>query len=169
MHIREGNIQDWPFIYELAQKVIPDSVSPWRQQAIEETIKFRDKNLAGLWNWIQQTNSQVFIAEKTEGKNRLKLGYLILCPETIEELTGLGQAWIMDIAVIPFQRNSGAATALLESAEKYCRESRIDYLGLAVSSHNLKALRLYEKLGFAEERKLMVKVLKKSLRQLGRK
>jgi ribosomal protein S18 acetylase RimI-like enzyme len=160
MHIRQGNIQDWPFIYELSKKVIPDSISPWRHQSMEETIKFRDKNLIGLWKWIQQTNSQVFIAEKTEGKNLLKLGYLILCPETIEELTGLSQAWIMDIAVIPIYRNSGAATALLDAAEKYCRESRIDYLGLAVSSHNFNALRLYEKLGFAEERKLMVKVFK---------
>jgi ribosomal protein S18 acetylase RimI-like enzyme len=162
MHIRKGNIRDWPFIYELSKKVIPNSISPWRLQSMEDTIKYRDKTLKGLWSWIQQTGSIVFIAEKIEGNDSLKLGYLILYPEAIEELTGLGQAWIMDIAVLKSYRNYGAATALLEAAEKYCLNERIDYLGLAVSSHNLNALRLYEKLGFAEERKLMVKVLQKA-------
>jgi ribosomal protein S18 acetylase RimI-like enzyme len=162
MHIRQGNIQDWPFIYELSKKVIPYSISPWRLQSMDETIKYRDKTLKGLWNWIQQTGSIVFIAEKIEGEDPLKLGYLILYPEAIEELTGLSQAWVLDIAVLLSYRNCGTATALLEAAEKFCYDKKIDYLGLAVSSHNLNALQLYEKLGFAEERKLMVKVLKKA-------
>jgi Acetyltransferase, GNAT family len=129
---------------------------------MEVTIKYRDKILKGLWKWIEQTGSIVFIAEKIEGKNSLKLGYLILYPEAIEELTGLSQAWVMDIAVLSSYRNYGTATALLEAAEKFCHVKRIEYLGLAVSSHNLNALQLYEKLGFAEERKLMVKVLKQA-------
>ncbi len=151
-----------PFIYELSKELIPHSISPWRLQAMEETVKYRDKTLKGLWNWIQQTGSEVFIAENNEDQDPLKLGYLILYPEAIEELTGLDQAWVMDIGVLASHRNYGIATALLEAAEKFCYDKQIDYLGLAVSSHNLNALRLYEKLGFAEERKLMVKVLKKT-------
>jgi len=63
----------------------------------------------------------------------------------------------MDIAVLPKWRGKGAGRMLLNAAEDYCHEHGIPYLGLAVSSHNVNALRLYEKFGFAEERKLLVK------------
>ncbi|MHB8124336.1 MAG: GNAT family N-acetyltransferase [Desulfitobacteriaceae bacterium] len=162
MHIRQGDVRDWPFIYALSKEVIPSSISPWRLQPMGETIKYRDKILKGFWTWIQQTDSKVFIAEEINDKDTIKLGYIILYPGSIEELTGLNQAWIMDIAVLSSYRGYGTGTALLETAEKYCYDSGIVYLGLAVSSHNHSALQLYEKVGFAEERKLMVKVLKKS-------
>ena len=162
MHIRLGDVHDWPFIYDLSKDVISTSISPWRRQPMEETIKYRDKILKGFWTWIQQTDSKVFIAEEIEEKNIKKLGYLILYPGSIEELTGLNQAWIMDFAVLSSYRGYGTGTALLETAEEFCYDSGIVYLGLAVSSHNYKALQLYEKFGFAEERKLMVKVLSKT-------
>ena len=162
MQIRQGDVRDWPFIYALSKVVIPSSISPWRLQPMEETIKYRDKILKGFWSWIQQTDSKVFIAEEIDEKDPIKLGYLVLYPGSIEELTGLNQAWVMDFAVLSSYRGCGIGAALLEAAEKFCCDSGIVYLGLAVSSHNYKALQLYEKVGFAEERKLMVKVLKKS-------
>ncbi len=161
MHIRQGDVRDWPFIYALSKEVIPTSISPWRLQPMGETIKYRDKILKGFWSWIQQTDSRVFIAEEIDEKDTTKLGYLILYPGAIEELTGLKQAWVMDFAVLSSYRGHGTGKALLEAAEKYCSNSGIVYLGLAVSSHNNKALHLYERVGFAEERKLMVKVIKK--------
>ncbi|MHB1652095.1 MAG: GNAT family N-acetyltransferase [Desulfitobacteriaceae bacterium] len=160
MQIRLGDVQDWPFIYALGKTVVQDSISPWRKQSLNKTLKYRTTILKGLWTWIQQTNSKVFIAETTDEKgNPVKAGYLILYPEYREELTGLNQGWVMDVAVTKEWRGQGLGRALLVAAENYCREAGIPYLGLAVSSHNLKALTLYESLGFAEERKLMVKVL----------
>ena len=156
MRIRRGNVQDWPFIYSLAKEVIPVSVSPWRKQSMEETIKYREKVLRDFWTWIQQTDSKVFIAETGENK---AVGYLVLYPSAQEELTGVLQGWVMDFAVSPEYRQKGIGRALLKVAEEYCRANGVAYLGLAVSSHNINALRLYGKMGFAEERKLMVKVL----------
>lgn len=165
MRVRQGDVRDWPFIFALGKVGIPHSISPWRKQPLEETMKYREKILKGFWTWIQQTESIVFIAEETEedeglgtGKMQSK-GYLVLHATSREELTGVTQGWIMDLAVLPEWRGKGVGHALLEAAENYCREQGIPYLGLAVSSHNLSALRLYEKNGFAEERKLMVKPL----------
>lgn len=156
MRIRQGNLKDWPFMYALGKKVIPASISPWRKQPIEDTLKYREKILKGFWTWIQQTDSRVFIAETEQEE---AMGYLVLYPSSREELTGILQAWVMDLAVLPKYRHSGVGRALMETAEKYSKEQGIKYLGLAVSTHNVHALHLYESLGFAEERKLMVKVL----------
>lgn len=158
MQIRFGDVQDWPFLYALGKSVIMDSVSPWRKQSESKTMKYRTSVLKGFWTWIQQTNSKVFIAEIEENNNPVKAGYLVLYPEMREELTGMTQGWIMDLAVLPEYRGRGIARALLNHAENYCRDIGLEYLGLAVSSHNVKALALYEKLGFVEERKIMMKV-----------
>ena len=157
MRIRQGNVRDWPFIYSLGREVIPASISPWRKQSMEETMKYREKILKGFWTWIQQTDSKVFIAENAQEE---PVGYLVLYPSSREELTGIHQGWVMDLAVARDSRRQGIGRILMRAAEKYCQENEIDYLGLAVSSHNLQALHLYQELGFVEERKLMVKVLK---------
>jgi len=132
---------------------------------MEETLKYREGILKGFWTWIQQSESIVFIAEGPveEGESgaktgkRHRMGYLVLHTSSREELTGVFQGWIMDLGVLPEFRGKGVALALLKAAENYCRDHGIPYLGLAVSSHNVRALRLYEQFGFAEERKLMVK------------
>ncbi|MPL59428.1 GNAT family acetyltransferase [Desulfitobacterium sp. LBE] len=144
-------------MYELAKRVIPVNISPWRQQPMEETMKYRIKMLKNFWTWINQSGSKVFIAEMEQEK---PAGFLVLYPNAVEELTGLPQGWVMDIAVLEDYRNHGIGRVLMEAAETYCREQGIEYLGLAVSSHNVQAVKLYQSLGFAEERKLMVKVLK---------
>jgi ribosomal protein S18 acetylase RimI-like enzyme len=158
MRVRQGNIRDWPFVYSLAKDNIPDSASPWRKQPMEETLRYREAVLKGFWNWIQQTGSIVFIAETSSEKIQ-PLGYLVLHPSSREELTGVFQGWVMDFGVLSEWRGQGIGEKLLKSAEEYCRQHEISYLGLACSSHNLPALHLYEKSGFIEERKIMVKCL----------
>lgn len=157
MRVRLGDVRDWPFMYALGKQGIPHSVSPWRKQPMRETLKYRESILRGFWNWIQQTESIILVAEASE-KNQ-SIGYLVLQTTSREELTGVQQGWIMDLAVLPEWRGKGAGRELLKAAEDHCVKKGIPYLGLAVSSHNVRALHLYEQFGFAEERKLMVKQL----------
>ena len=155
MRVRLGDVRDWPFIYALGKLGIPHSISPWRKQPMEETLKYRESILRGFWTWIQQSGSIVLIAEASVEA----VGYLVLQTSSREELTGVLQGWIMDFAVLPEWRGKGVGRELLKAAEDHCGEQGIPYLGLAVSSHNVRALHLYEQFGFAEERKLMVKRL----------
>ena len=167
MRVRLGDVRDWPFIYALGKLGIPHSISPWRKQPMTETMKYRESILRGFWIWIQQSGCIVFIAEASveaeesglETGKPQPVGYLVLQPSSREELTGVLQGWVMDLAVLPESRGKGAGTALMKAAEDHCIKQKIPYLGLAVSSHNVRALYLYEQLGFAEERKLMVKQL----------
>ena len=167
MRVRIGDVRDWPFMYALGKLGIPHSISPWRKQPMEETLKYRESILRGFWTWIQQSGSVVLIAEASgeEGKSGLEtgktqaVGYLVLQTSSREELTGVLQGWIMDFAVLPEWRGKGMGRELLKAAEDHCCKQGISYLGLAVSSHNVRALHLYEQFGFAEERKLMVKPL----------
>lgn len=167
MRVRIGDVRDWSFIYALSKLGIPHSISPWRKQPMEETLKYREGILKGFWAWIQQSGSIVFIAESSveEGKSCSEtgksqaIGYLVLHTSAREELTGVSQGWIMDFAVLPERRGKGVGRELLKAAADHCVEIGIPYLGLAVSSHNVNALHLYEQFGFAEERKLMVKCL----------
>ena len=158
MRVRLGNVRDWPFMYALGKQGIPHSISPWRKQPMEETLKYRESILKGFWTWIKQSGSIVFIAEDSAKKTE-SIGYLVLQTSSREELTGVLQGWIMDFAILPEWRGKGVGRELLKAAEDHCVEHAIPYLGLAVSSHNVRALHLYEQFGFAEERKLMVKRL----------
>ena len=169
MRVRLGDVGDWPFMYALGKQGITHSISPWRKQSLEETLDYRESILSGFWQWIQESGSTVFIAETAvkDGKFALKarkvqaIGYLVLQTSSKEELTGVSQGWIVDFVVLPKLRGKGVGRELLKAAEEHCCKQGIPYLGLAVSSHNLRALHLYERFGFVEERKLMFKQVEK--------
>lgn len=154
MIIRGGTVRDWPFIQELALSSIVCSMSPHRGTTQEHVINYRRQSMSGFWSWVQRSQSKVFVAEEKE-----RMGYLILNDRAIDELTGLPQAWIMDIAVKEEFWGRGVGRRLLAQAEEYCRTKGVKFIGLAVTSANKRAAELYKKVGFSEERKLMVKSL----------
>ncbi|HEX3015382.1 MAG TPA: GNAT family N-acetyltransferase [Desulfobacteria bacterium] len=154
MIVRVGTVRDWSFIQELALESIAFSMSPHRSVGKEHVVNVRRETMSGFWAWVQRSQSKIFIAEEKE-----RLGYLILNDRAIDELTGLAQAWVMDIAVKSDYWSQGVGRKLLAKAEEYCRINGVKYLGLAVTTANKRAVALYEKCGFREERKLMLKSL----------
>jgi ribosomal protein S18 acetylase RimI-like enzyme len=54
------------------------------------------------------------------------------------------------LQIEPSYRGRGIGTALLRLAEQRCRERGITRLGLAVATDNDRALRLYQRLGYAD-------------------
>ncbi len=154
MIIRTGTVRDWSFIFQLALEAITYSMSPYRGVNEEHVVNYRRQSMSGFWSWVQRSQSKVFVAEDKE-----RLGYLILNDRAMDELTGLSQAWVMDVAVKREHWSKGVGRKLLETAEEYCRANGITYLGLAVTTANKRAANLYHKMGFNEERKLMIKKL----------
>ncbi|MDA8441583.1 MAG: GNAT family N-acetyltransferase [Peptococcaceae bacterium] len=154
MIIRGGTVRDWPFIQALALESIVYSASPVREVSEEHVVNYRRQTLSGFWSWVQRSQSKIFVAEEKE-----RMGYLILSDRTVDELTGLPQAWIMDVAVSKEYWSKGVGRQLLLKAEEYCKANNVKFLGLAVTSANQRAAKLYAKMGYVEERKLMVKKL----------
>jgi ribosomal protein S18 acetylase RimI-like enzyme len=74
-------------------------------------------------------------------------------------LTGEPQGFVADIAVAPGVQRRGVGAALLRAAEDYAAGQGLPYLALSVSSFNAPALRLYQRLGYQEEWKKLVKRL----------
>lgn len=66
---------------------------------------------------------------------------------------------ITDIVVSDDYQNCHIGTNLLNTTERYCRDRNYKFITLMVSSDNLSALKLYEKNGYKEQRKLLRKVL----------
>lgn len=64
--------------------------------------------------------------------------------------TELGGPEIQDVYVLPERRREGIATALTQAAERLVTERGHDRCSLSVGAGNEPALRLYERLGYAD-------------------
>ena len=60
------------------------------------------------------------------------------------------EAEILDVAVDPVQRRSGAGRLLVGAAFDQCREKGVQSLGLEVRVSNLPAIALYRSFGFTD-------------------
>ena len=69
------------------------------------------------------------------------IGYVVL-------LCVLDEMTVMDIAVVPQQKQKGIASLLMDAAIKYSHQSKMTRLMLEVRASNLPAIKLYEKYGF---------------------
>lgn len=119
-----------------AEPVDAEAIAEIEQASISvNTLSLRDiKQILDNENYV--VNKVVF--------NDEIVGFIIL------ELTD--EANVYSIAVKKEFRNLGLATKLIESATDVCKEYEVDMISLEVSSKNLTAFVLYEKLGFEKRR-----------------
>jgi ribosomal protein S18 acetylase RimI-like enzyme len=94
------------------------------------------EELADVWT----QHSAVLIAESGEDA----LGYLCLSDGSAHR-----SGWIMDLVVDLRYRRQGVATALLQSALRWCRDRDRERLFIEMQSKNYPALSLARKLGFS--------------------
>jgi ribosomal protein S18 acetylase RimI-like enzyme len=111
---------------------------------IQELVTTEDFGL------ISSDLSRVLIAE-IDG---IKCG-LIWFGERDHHLSGELEGWIYLLRVSEEFRGAGIGQALIDAVVKYFDERATRSIGLMVSTHNMGAIRLYEKLGFIEEAKVM--------------
>ncbi|MCP8969544.1 GNAT family N-acetyltransferase [Ectobacillus ponti] len=79
----------------------------------------------------------------------------VMIDKSMDYLTGEEIGWINDIFVKEQFRGQGCATALMEAALREFQEFGYEEVKLNVYTHNDKAMRLYEKFGFADVNKFM--------------
>lgn len=94
---------------------------------------------------IEKGESDIFIAISDD-----KIcGFTQLYPSFTS--VGIGKIWILnDIFISPEYRKRGVAQSLIEKVLNYSEESDRGKVVLSTSYYNLKAQKLYEKLGFTK-------------------
>ena len=64
--------------------------------------------------------------------------------------------YIDTLCVDPAFRGQGIGTELIQFAEQYAKENGYERISLVVEQNNTKAQKLYTKLGYIEEKKIMI-------------
>jgi ribosomal protein S18 acetylase RimI-like enzyme len=156
--IRRAGVADLPRVIDLATDMVVHSISPFREIPAAEVQAFRRKDLAALNEAILQPQVGLFVAESSDEERRF-LGHVIIVCGYMESSTGESQGWIFDLSVIPECWSLGVGRNLMQTAEEFCVSLGFKYLGLGVTTANERAVQFYERLGYVEERKRMIKVL----------
>lgn len=112
--------------------------------AASEPIK-TDAFVHGL---ITHGNTRFFVA-RAAGAAPV-LGFVHLMPSM--NTVAMRPIWLLeDLFVLPEARQSGVATALMQYAESFARETGAERLTLATAHDNTRAQALYKQLGYVRE------------------
>lgn len=149
--VREGRIEDRPFVEELGKRTMGDSVARFRY--VNEAML--EASYDGLLDFVFRQSHVLFIAER-DGH---RAGFILLLDTMPDEVTRMPQAFIAYMAVEPSVRRCGIGSRLLAAAEDWARRRGLPYMGLMVTEDNAAARALYERAGFLTERRLMCKPL----------
>lgn len=157
LRIRLAKLKDLDEIERLSQEAIVSSIPKRKLWLKEYTQKARAKEYEDLKHTypLMRDKVKVLVAEL---KGEI-IGYLVLMLGVKDSSTGYPHAWIFDLFVKEEYRRKGVAKKLLKIAEDIAARSGYRYIGLTVTSENTPAVNLYTKLGYLEERKVMVKEL----------
>ena len=139
---------DWSWITECYVETAWTSLTDERQRRVskqvvqdcivEQITKFREKH---------GTVNQVFIGRDNNGD---RVGF-IWVGQTRSGFTGVVQAYILSVYVTESCRGQWLGCRLMARAEEWAREIGFTSIGLSVASHNIGAIKLYEKLGYKTE------------------
>lgn len=144
IHIRPFTSSDTNFIESLIPRFSEFDLPAWREKEEIDTA-----NLALLKKAMEtpEPDSAIFIAEDETGK---RAGFLHLKTQ-IDHFNCSKTVYISDVAVDSSFEGQGVGHVLLDKAEAWAREQGCSLLTLYVFSNNLRARKVYEKFGFAEE------------------
>ncbi|MGV8119602.1 MAG: GNAT family N-acetyltransferase [Candidatus Xenobiia bacterium LiM19] len=152
--IRRAKADDIQKVIDLAVEMVVHSLSPYRETSREEIREFRRTDLAVLKNAERHENIGIFIAEDEEKRF---IGHVIVVGGDVETSTGEKQGWVFDLSVKEEHWSSGIGKTLMLKAEEFVKGLGLKYLGMGVTTSNERAVRFYERCGYAEERKRMIK------------
>jgi GNAT superfamily N-acetyltransferase len=150
IHVRPFRESDRDFLLGLAPRLAV-GIPAWRDSRLMvETV---EKWIAGS---IEQHGHKttVFVAENEEGS---PLGFATVSHS--KHFTGLGQAYIGELATGEAVEGHGVGRALVEACEQWARKEGYRLLSLTTGSANDRALGFYRHLGFHDEDVTLVKIL----------
>jgi ribosomal protein S18 acetylase RimI-like enzyme len=123
------------------------------------------QHLAQLLRWQEQGRCCWLVVEDSDRRRRTEDGRSSLRSSVLPppSLIGSGQlvcyphvAELANLSVAPAWRGQGWGTKLVERLTAVARDWQIPYLEIVVDAENGRAFSLYQRLGFAEERRLFL-------------
>lgn len=150
IRVRPYVATDRPFVLSLAPRLVI-GIPPWRDP---------EKMLATVQSWLESsiahhgTETTVFIAEDEQGERH---GFATVSRN--RHFTGVGQAYIGELAVSEAAEGRGVGKALVAACEQWAREQGYPILVLDTGAANTRARAFYQRLGFLEEDIKLVKLL----------
>jgi ribosomal protein S18 acetylase RimI-like enzyme len=127
----------------------PEERDALTQEAVSDALRETHALL------LQREGTQIIIAEN-ELAERVGLLWFGVNRNLI---TGEDEAWVFNVSVEPHHQGQGVGACLMAHAEELAHRGGYQTLGLMVSSHNVVARRLYEKLEFRATNLIMRKRL----------
>lgn len=144
IQIRPFNATDIDFIESLIPRFSEFELPHWRTKTEIDSI-----NLKSLQEAMKtpDRNSAIFIAVD-ENENRAGFIHLQL---QADYFNAKKAAYISDIAVDSKFEGRGVGRILLDKAREWANEQECSLISLYVFANNMRARKIYEKLGFKEE------------------
>lgn len=149
--VRQQCDADRTFVQDLARRSARSSL-PAHRSAADSVLHL---SVAALLDSLEGRDYHAFVAES--GGRRA--GFVLLLEDLPDEITGMPQAFVVFMAVVPEFRRSGVGTALLTAAEEHARARGLPYVTLMVSEDNAEARSFYQRAGYITERRLLCKPL----------
>lgn len=149
--VREGRVDDRPFVNDLGKRTMGDSVARFRyvnQSMLQASYE-------GLLDFVFQQSHVLFVAEH-DGQ---RAGFVLMLDAMPDEVTRMPQGFVAYMAVEPSLHRRGIGSRLLAAAEDEARRRGLPYMGLMVTEDNAAARALYERAGYLTERRLLCKPL----------
>ena len=144
MQIRRARDTDKEAVLALVPRLVSGfTPPPWRDRSA-----MTPTDLAVIAEALgsQDEDPAIYVAER---QGRI-IGFIHLC--SLEDYYRRRKhGHIGDIVVAEGQEGRGVATALMIEAEEGCRAQGYDWLSLSVFEENVRAERLYRKLGFRRD------------------
>lgn len=150
--IRRAVKKDIPHMTRLAANVTAISIPPSRTIDPKIVKEFRLKDLECLEQLLERPQVGIFVAETDSGEFA---GHVMGYNGEMDGVTGEIQGWVFDLAVEDKFRKKGIGEKLMKRFFEFSKAAGMKYVGLLVTTNNLPAITLYEKMGFIEERKRM--------------
>jgi ribosomal protein S18 acetylase RimI-like enzyme len=149
--IREGRLDDRPFVQDLGKRTMGDSVAHFRY--VNEAML--EVSYDGLLEFVFRQSHVLLVAEEEQQR----AGFILILDTMPDEVTRMPQAFVAYMAVEPSHRGRGIGSRLLAAAEDEARRRGLPYMGLMVTEDNAAARALYERAGYLTERRLLCKPL----------
>lgn len=122
------------------------TICPMTEDDLEQVLSIEQRSFPHPWlrqHFIDELNSPYALPLSAFDGSGLLVGYI--CPMQL-----LDEGHILNVAVDPDLRGSGAGRMLVQQVLDDCRAAGASFVSLEVRESNLPAITLYRKMGFVE-------------------